>query len=607
MNNPLKIEGSPAPGTEPLSGLAAEKTAAGLRWSFRSTARHAWGMGERFDGVDRAGRVTAVAVDEKFTEQGPAAYFPVPFFFTELGFSIYIEGSYEVSFDLGATEAGLFSAEIRCGDEPPPALVLRYGTPPDLLAAFARETGLPSLPPAWAFGPWISANRWDRRSLLMEQIETMELLGIPATVAVIEAWSDEGGFFAWNDAIDREDGGYDYPEDGHWPDPEGMIAELAQRGIKVLLWQAPVCKRLGDCPEAARERQSQALSEAEAGGFLAKRADGSVYAIPEGRWFGGSPIPDFTNPAARAWYFDKRRHLLEQGVAGFKTDGGEFVYEDGLHFADGRTGLAMRSGYAATYLEAYGHFAGLDRLLFSRAGWTGSQRWSTHWAGDQRSTWAELRAQLSAGLSAGLSGAPFWTFDIGGFAGALPDAELYLRSFALAAYSPLMQWHSEPVYGQFADIIKASGGNNDRSPWNIAGATGDERVLGACRALSRLRMALIPYLSLCARRASGTGLPILRHLVLDFPDDARAAEIDDQFLLGEALLVAPVLEAGAAARSVFFPAGRWIDVVSGTVHEGPSETLVECALGGIPVFRREGAPVALDPAWIDAETPPLLA
>ncbi len=595
---PLRIEGAPdgAPDRPPpFSGLEAARSPGGIRWTFRTAARRVFGLGERFDAVDQKGRVVEAVVEEKFTEQGPLSYYPVPFFFTELGFSMEVEGSYPVVFDFGAAEADLFTVDIRCGDEEPPALVVRFGSPAALVASFVRSTGLPCLPPQWTLGPWISANRWNSRAILMEQVDRMEELGIPATVVVLEAWSDEGGFFAWNDG-------------GLWPDPAGMIAELGRRGLRLVLWQVPVCKRLADCPEgAASEREGRALAEAEAEGYLVRRADGSVYAIPEGRWFGGSPIPDFTDPAACDWYFSKRRHLLDQGVAGFKTDGGEFVHDDSLRFHDGRTGRAMRSGYTASYLEAYGRFVGADRVLFSRAGWTGSGRWSLHWAGDQKSSWPELRAQLAAGLSAGLSGIAFWTFDIGGFAGALPDAELYLRSFAFAVFAPLMQWHSEPVYGQFADIMKGSGGINDRSPWNIGTATGDGRVVPACRALSRLRMALLPYLALCARRTVATGLPVMRHLVLDFPDDPRAAAVCDEYLLGDSLLVAPVVERGATGRSVYFPTGRWIDISDGTVLEGPCDGLVEAPPGTVPVFRREDAKVSLDEAWIDGTTPRFLS
>ncbi|MFZ2634968.1 MAG: TIM-barrel domain-containing protein [Rectinemataceae bacterium] len=614
---PHRIEGT-IPSPSPVADLRAERNDDGVRWTFRTTARRVFGLGERFDSVDQFGKKIEAAVIDKFTEQGKLSYFPVPFFFTELGFSIEVEGHFAVVFDLAAEKAGIFTIDIRCGEESPPALVLRYGSPNALLSAFASSKGLPCLPPDWALGPWISANRWDSRSVLMEQVGIMEELGIPATVAVIEAWSDEGGFFAWNDAADSPGhakgagagadagGGYEYPAQGRWPDPAGMIAELRERGLRLVLWQVPVCKLPGNCPDQAVEREARALAEAEKGGFLVKRKDGSTYAIPGDRWFGGSPIPDLTNPAAREWYFSKRRYLLDQGVAGFKTDGGEFVHEDDLVFHDGSSGRAMRSGYTAAYLEAYGRFAGPDRVLFSRAGWSGSQRWSTHWAGDQKSEWSELRAQLSAGLSAGLSGAAFWGFDIGGFAGPLPDAELYLRSFALAVFSPLMQWHSEPLYGQFPAVQRASGAVNDRSPWNIAHATGNGRVVPCCRALSRLRMALIPYLSLCAGRAASTGLPIMRHLVLDHPDDPRALATQDEFLLGSDLLVAPVIEPGVESRKVYFPGGFWTDISTGLEYAEGDETEVAAPLGSIPVFRRSGKAIPLDAAWIDGGTPPHL-
>jgi alpha-D-xyloside xylohydrolase len=603
---PIEFRGN-APNVPPFTDLLVEKTTEGIRWSFRTAAQHVFGLGERFDRVDQYGLRTELEVYEKFTEQGGKSYLHSPFFFTELGFSVEVEGTCSVLCDFASSQPGVFSLHILCGEETPPTLIIRYGKPAQLLEAFSRERGLPAMPPSWVLGPWISSNRWNSRVELMKQIDIMERVGIPATVVVLEAWSDEGGFFAWNDSVDCEDGFYAYPDNGLWPDPKGMIAELGRRGLKLVLWQVPVVKQLADCPDKAKERLARAHAEADANGYFVKRKDGSTYLLPDGRWFGGSPIPDFTNPEACRWFFGKRKHLLDQGVAGFKTDGGEFIYEDDLVFADGSTSHTMKNGYAARYLEEFGRFAGPERVLFSRAGWAGSQRWSVHWAGDQKSTWDELQAQLSAGLSAGLSGFPYWTFDIAGFAGALPSSELYLRAFAFGVFSPLMQWHSEPVYGQFAKIMKGSGGNNDRSPWNIAAHTGDDRVIPLCRALSRLRMALIPYLEEQFRKASVTGLPIIRHLVLDHPDDIRAREIHDEYLLGPDLLVAPVVELGCDSRTVYFPEGRWIDIRSGSLYTGESSVVICAQVGDIPVFRREGSVIPLDPVWTDSNTPPYLS
>ncbi len=603
---PVGIEGD-VPADLPFSGLRAEKCPSGVRWCIHTPARHVFGLGERFDAVDYYGMQCTLSVEEKFTEQGAASYFPVPLFFTELGFGIEVEGSFPLLCDFGESVPGEFSFEILCGGEDPPEIVVHFGSPARIIEGFSRSRGLPALPPEWALGPWISANRWNSRKELMSQIDEMERLGFPATVVVLEAWSDEGGFYAWNDSEDDGEGGYSYPDEGRWPDPEGMIADLGRRGLRLVLWQAPVVKRAEDCPEEARERQRRALKEAEESGYLVMREDGSLYTIPEGRWFAGSPVPDFTSPAACRWWFGKRRYLLDMGVAGFKTDGGEFIHEDDLLFADGSSGREMRSGYAARYLEAFGRFAGPDRVLFSRAGWAGSQRWSLHWAGDQKSEWSELAAQLKAGLSAGLSGIPFWGFDIGGFAGPLPDAELYLRSFELAAFSPLMQWHSEPPYGQFAQLMPAPGGNNDRSPWNIASVTGDERILPICRSLSRLRMALVPYLRQQFRTAADTGLPVMRHLLIDHPDDPEAARIHDQFLLGPDLLVAPVITAGQASRKVYFPRGRWVDVWEGRLFEGGTDAEISAPPGRCALFRRAGRRIPLDLVWIDDTAPPFLA
>ncbi len=167
------------------------------------------------------------------------------------------------------------------------------------------------------------------------------------------------------------------------------------------------------------------------------------------------------------------------GVEGFKTDGGEFLFDSTARMHDGTTGLETHNLYPAQYVGAYHRFLkqnGVNGVTFSRADYTGAHTRPLHWAGDQLSTWSELQAQLSAGLSAGLSGVLFWGFDIGGFAGELPTTELYLRASAMACFSSLMQWHAEPRSGQFY-ATHEDGFVNDRSPWNLADKLGDERIL----------------------------------------------------------------------------------------------------------------------------------
>lgn len=287
---------------------------------------------------------------------------------------------------------------------------------------------------------------------------------------VLEAWSDEATFYIWNGAqyaakdaktgFAKEDFTFGEP----WPDPEAMIHKMHEKGIKLVLWQIPALKELEE-GRLCTQHDTDCLYAVE-NDLVAQKEDGTPYYIPK-QWFIGSMLPDFSNPATRMWWFHKRDYLLKMGVDGFKTDGGEFVHDTNTCFYQGLDGKSARNLYAMWYEKAYMEFIGKDRILFSRAGYTGAQMTPMHWAGDQLSEFSELQSVFKAGISLSFSGVPFWIFDIGGFAVPLPNKELYLRASALAAFVSAMQWHSEPADGQFEGVLKGNGGNNDRSPWNI--------------------------------------------------------------------------------------------------------------------------------------------
>jgi alpha-D-xyloside xylohydrolase len=211
-----------------------------------------------------------------------------------------------------------------------------------------------------------------------------------------------------------------------------------------------------------------------------------------------------------------------------------------------------------------------------------------HWAGDQMSQWSELKAQLCAGLSAGLSGIPFWSFDIGGFAGEMPGKELYLRATALAAFCPVMQWHAEPRKGQFEKTYGDTF-NNDRSPWNMASKLCDEEILTVALAFAKKRMEMQAYLYEEARNCVESSRPMMAHLICDFPDDENVYMIEDEFMLGRNLLVAPLIEEGQKARVIYLPRGKWRDIYLHTEYEGGGYTTYNCPLDRIPVFERMNA------------------
>lgn len=531
-----------------------------------------WGFGERYDALNSVGLERINRVYEHFTQQGADTYMPVPFFMTNnvgvyidtkrvctivsriVGTSRTIEGP-QVFESFQAVQVWI-SGELA----PEDTIYFFEGPPHTALSEFLRLTGHPVLPPKWAFGPWMSANRWNSQAIVEAEAELAQEHGIPVTALVVEAWSDEATFYRFNDEnSDNSFTGTATPAivSSPWPDVPAMIDRLHAKGIHLILWQIPVFKKL-------EEGRTHALHETDCQyaldhGLIVRRTDGTPYRIPEGRWFAGSYVPDFTNPETCRWWFGKRQYLLDMGVDGFKTDGGEFIYDTDTCFHDGSTGREMMNGYALSYTKAYTQAIGPDRILFSRAGYTGSQTTPMHWAGDQLSIWTELPSVLRAGLTSSLSGILFWGVDIAGFAGPLPEKELYLRAFALATFVPVMQWHSEPVGGQFADILASQDLVNDRSPWHLAKYYQDPEVLSICRKFTTLRMALLDYIYDEAQYSCDNLQPMMRPLCYEYPDDIACASIDDEFLFGRYLLVAPILSA-SSERDIYLPIGNWISV-----------------------------------------------
>lgn len=551
----------------------------------------AYGMGEKYNAVNQKGRTAVNEVEEKFCFQGEKTYCPAPFFWTNTGFGLYAATDERTSFRFGEKE---IRAELPANCR----LILFAGSPGEIIRDYMALFGPAKVPPKWAFGPWISANHWDSQEKVEHAAAQAEAHGFPVCALVAEAWSDEATFYIFRGAryTPRPDGGafrledFDF-SDSPWPDPAGMLRRLHEKGIHFLLWQIPVYKKQGqDEPLNAENELDRA--DAAARGLCVRNADGSPYTIPEGHWFAGSMIPDFTNPVAEESWFAKRQYLTELGVDGFKTDGGEFIYRDDVRFADGSSGRAGKNRYAQQYTAAYTRHLAPEQALFSRAGYAGQHTTPIHWAGDQQSQYSELASALRAGLSAALTGIPFWSFDIGGFAGPLPSLDLYRRATQLACFVPVMQWHSEPDGGQFRELMPGGEGNNERSPWNLAAAYGVPEFVDEMRFWHNLRMNLLPYLYSTALDCAEASIPMMRPLVYQWPEDPLAWDCEDEFLLGDSLLVAPLLEENTEKRTVYLPEGQWIGLFDRrTVAVG--QTVTAGGDGRIPVFLRAGSGLAL--------------
>ena len=268
----------------------------------------AYGMGEKYNAVNQKGHTAVNEVEEKFCFQGEKTYCPAPFFWTNTGFGLYAATDERTSFRFGE-KAVCAELPVDC------RVVLFSGMPGEIIRDYMDLFGPAKLPPKWAFGPWISANHWDSQEKVERAVAQAEEHGFPVCALVAEAWSDEATFYVFRGAryVPKPNGGafrledFDF-SDSPWPDPAGMVQRLHEKGIRFLLWQIPVYKKQGpDEPLNAQNELDQA--DAVARGLCVHNADGSPYTIPEGYWFAGSMIPDFTNPAAEETWFSKRNYL----------------------------------------------------------------------------------------------------------------------------------------------------------------------------------------------------------------------------------------------------------------------------------------------------------
>jgi alpha-glucosidase (family GH31 glycosyl hydrolase) len=552
------------------------------------------GFGERFDRLDQRGTKLDSVVFEQYKSQGAErkTYLPMPFAHVVggAGWGFHVRTSRRVWFDVGASDAGRLWIEAETGDDGRLEVEFFDGSPREVLAAYLDRVGSAESLPAWVFRLWASGNEWNTQAEVMRQADAHRDHGIPVGSIVIEAWSDESTFTTWRDAISRVADGaepkrladFAFPAEGAWPDPKGMTDELHRRDIRLHLWQIPLIKMRPHPKGQVGEDAAAAIRDDVL--IREPAPDGSPRPYRNrGWWFPLGLMPDLTDDRAARWWTEKRRYLVDEiGIDGFKTDGGEHAWGRELVYLDGRRGDEKNNTFPVHYAKAYGDLlrrAGKAPVTFSRAGFTGSQAHGAFWAGDENSTWDAFRWSLFAGLNAAASGIVYWGWDIAGFSGDIPTPELYLRSAAAAAFVPIMQYHSEFNHHRSP--------SRDRTPWNIADRTGDARVIPVFRAFTELRERLVPYLAQEAERAIATREPLMRPLFFDAPADDAVWQHPLQWMLGDALLVAPVTHEGATTMPAYVPPGAWRDAFTGEEVEGGRIVERQTPIHELPVWVRE--------------------
>ncbi|MFJ3924500.1 glycoside hydrolase family 31 protein [Streptomyces sp. NPDC090022] len=463
------------------------------------------------------------------------------------------------------------SSELRMDGGPLRCWVL-VGTPARVLQGWSGLTGAAALPPEWALG--YQHARWG--------------FGSAAEVRrVVAGYTGRGlPLSALHLDIDHYDGHRVFTVDGErFPDLPGLARELREGpggGVRLVSIVDPAVK----VEEAPSSVYRSGLVVGSDGAFV---RDARGQEVRGEVWPGECAYPDFTDPAVRTWWGGLYEERLERGFAGFWHDMNEPVSFTPPGWADQTLPRSARhalEGAGGDHREAHNVYAltmaragfeGLLRLrpqerpfLFSRSGWAGMQRYGGTWSGDVESSWEGLRASLALVLGLGLCGVPYSGPDVGGFGGS-PSGELYLRWFQLGAYLPLFRTHAALWAGR-------------REPWEFG-----EEVLEGARAVLAERERLRPYFVTLAHLARRTGAPYVRPVWWGAPEERSLRDCEDAFLLGDALLVAPVLEPGADRRAVRLPRGRWYDTATEAAYEGPGQVLLDAPAGRIPVLARAGS------------------
>ncbi|MDX2765927.1 alpha-xylosidase, partial [Streptomyces europaeiscabiei] len=408
-----------------------------------------------------------------------------------------------------------------------------------------------ALPPAWSFGLWLSTSfttSYDEETVT-SFIEGMRKRRLPLSVFHFDCfWMREFQWcdFEWDPRV--------------FPDPEGMLARLKRRGLRISVWINPYIAQ-----------RSPLFAEGRALGHLLRRPDGSVWQWD--LWQPGMALVDFTSPAARAWYASKLEALLAQGVDCFKTDFGERVPLD-VTWSDGTDPERMHNYYTYLYNRTVfdvlrKHRGESEAVLFARSATVGSQRFPVHWGGDCESTYEAMAESLRGGLSLGLSGFGYWSHDIGGFEGT-PTPALFKRWIAFGLLSSHSRLHGSSSY---------------RVPWLF-----DDESVDVLRKFTHLKLSLMPYLHGAARTAHTEGVPMMRAMVLEFPDDPGCAHLERQYMLGPDLLVAPVFS-DEGDVTYYVPEGTWTRFPTGGTVTGPRWVRERHDFTSVPLLVRPGAVV----------------
>lgn len=487
-----------------------------------------YGLGERFSNFVKNGQEIEMWNADGGTET-MQSYKNIPLYLSNRQYGVFVDSSEKVSYEIASQQVDRVEFSV-------PDQILSYyfiggNNNKEVLDHYTALTGRPPLLPAWSYGLWLTTSfttKYDEKTV-MSFIDGMIERKIPLSVFHFDCcWMKptEWCNFEWDPDV--------------FPDPAGLLKKIHSRGIKVCVWINPYIAQ-----------KSRLFKEGMEKGYFIKRTNGDVWQWD--KWQAGMAIVDFTNPKAVKWYQGYLKKLLRQGVDVFKTDFGERIPSSDVKFFDGSDPKKMHNYYTLLYnkivTEAIAEIKGKkEALVFARSATVGSQCYPVHWGGDSSSNYPSMAETLRSGLSFGMSGFGYWSHDISGFeASATPD--LYRRWTQFGLLSSHSRYHGSTTY---------------KVPWLYG-----EKSVENTRKFTHLKLQLLPYLMAMSNEAHYHGVPILRSMVLEFPDDPGCEDLDMEYMLGDNLLVAPIFnEQGIATFYVPESDGKWINILNNKSYEG---------------------------------------
>lgn len=486
---------------------------------------YVYGLGERFTPFVKNGQVVDTWNEDGGTSS-EQSYKNIPFYLSNKGYGVFVNHPERVSYEIASENVSKVQFSVE--GETLEYFIIGGDNPKDVLDNYTQLTGKPALPPAWTFGLWLTTSfttDYDEATV-NHFVDGMAERDLPLSVFHFDCfwmkeyqWSD----FVWDEAM--------------FPDPEGMLARLKEKGLKICAWINPYIAE-----------KSYLFDEGMENGYLVKTADGSVWQWD--MWQAGMALVDFTNPDAVNWYKSKLEVLLDQGVDSFKTDFGERIPTDVVYF-DGSDPVKMHNYYTQLYNKAVfelleDKIGKNEAALFARSATAGGQQFPVHWGGDCSSTYESMAESLRGGLSLGLSGFGFWSHDISGFEStATPD--VYKRWVQFGLLSSHSRLHGSTSY---------------RVPWLF-----DEESVDVVRDFTKLKISLMPYLYNSAVESTVRGIPMMRAMLLDFPEDPTTYSLDTQYMFGDSILVAPIFNKEGDVR-YYLPEGTWTNYLTGAKVQG---------------------------------------